>query len=116
MKKLLLEGHGPPQRLRRRVGPKQLYLRRGHLEVVQRRLRGRRRPGLAVDREIEVEAIFEGPAEHRPAVESRQVYVPARETIERMREAARAVRGDESERALGSGGAIAWPPRITALD
>src|SRR5216683_1776890 len=100
----------------RRVGPEQLDLRGRLFEVVERGLRGRGRTGLTVDREVEIEAIFERPAEHRPAVESGQVYVAARETIERMREAARPVRRDERERALGSGYSITWPPRLTALD
>src|SRR6266446_327870 len=73
-------------------------------------------PRLAIDRKVEIEAILERPAEHRPAVETGQVYITARETIERMREAARPVRRDERERAFRSSRSITWPPRLTALD
>src|SRR5258708_17859949 len=100
----------------RRVGPEQLDLRGRLFEVSERGLSGRGRPRLAIDRKVEIEAILERPAEHRPAVETGQVYITARETIERMREAARPVRRDERERAFRSSRSITWPPRLTALD
>src|SRR5260370_23939856 len=100
----------------RRVGPEQFDLRGRLFEVSERGLSGRGRPRLAIDRKVEIEAILERPPEHRPAVETGQVYIAARETIERMREAARPVSRDERERALGSSLTITRPPRLTALD
>src|SRR2546428_13716551 len=84
----------------RGVSPEKLDLRRGLLEILERSLGRRGCVCLTVDREAEAEAVFERPAEHRPAVEARQVYLSARETIQSMREAARPVRRDQSERAL----------------
>src|SRR5712691_439766 len=100
----------------RRVGPEKLDLRRCLFEVIEGRLRCRGRTGLAVDREVEVKAIFERPAEHRPAVESGQVYVATRKTVERMRKAARPVCGDERERAFRECATIARSRRASLFD
>src|SRR5260370_11747837 len=91
----------------RRVGPEQLDLRGRLFEVSERGLSGRGGPRLAIDRKVEIEAILERPAEHRPAVETGQVYVAARETIERVSEAARPVRRDKRERAFRQRSTIA---------
>src|SRR2546428_5731910 len=81
----------------RGVSPEKLDLRRGLLEILERSLGRRGCVCLTVDREVEVEAVLERPAEHRPAVEARQVYVSARETIQSMRDVAPPVRPDTSE-------------------
>src|SRR5437879_9356862 len=100
----------------RAVSPEKLELRRGLLEILERSLGRRGCVCLTVDREVEVEAIFERPAEHRPAVEARQVYVSARETIQSMREAARPMRRDKSERALRQRSTVARSRRTSLFD
>src|SRR5437660_2165074 len=102
-------------RLRRRVCPEQLDLGRSLLQVAERRLRSGRGAGLAVDREVEVEAVLERPSEHGAAVETCQVDVSAREAVESVGEAARAVRRDKRERALRSSDSIPRASWIAAL-
>src|SRR5713226_5165036 len=109
-------GPGGGNRSDRRVRAEKLDLRGRLFEVVERGLSRCRCPRLAIDRKVEVEAVLERPPEHRPAVEAGQVYVAARETIERVREAARPVRRDESERAFGGSRRITRPLRLTPLD
>src|SRR5260370_40989149 len=100
---------------RRGVGPEELDLGRRLFEILEGRLR-RLRARLAVDREVEVEPIFERPAQHRPAVEPRQVDVATREAVEGVREAAVPTSRDEGRRALGRWGAFPWPHRRALLD
>src|SRR5207302_3378116 len=91
------------------IRPEQLDLRASLFQRAQRLLRGQR---VTVDREVQVEAVLERTAHHRPAVEPRQVHIAPGEAIQRVGQAARAMRGDERQRAFPSGLALPWPRGI----
>src|SRR5439155_15290491 len=105
-----------PEQLSRGIRPEQLDLRARLLQVAQRRLRrgGRRR--LAVDREVDVEPVLERPPHHRPAVQPREVDPAPREAVQRVRQAARPMRGDERDRPLPPRTAVARARRRALLD
>src|ERR1700674_2855911 len=105
-----------PWWLRRRVSPKKLDLRARFLEVAQRRLGGRRGGRLAVDREVEVEPVLEGTADHRAAVQARQVDRPLPKAVEGVGEAPRPVRRDERDGALPARAPVAGTRGCSLLD
>src|SRR5207249_1808924 len=102
--------------LSRRIRPEQLDLRARLLQVAQRRLRRGRRRRLPVDREVDVEPVLERPPHHRTAVQPREVDPAPREAVQRVRQAARPMRGDERDRPLPPRTAVARARRRALLD